>query len=673
MSMGQKTSNRGIEQHFVAVIIVALAVAVFVITLVGITENRSDSLKLLVYQGTAFVEALTEAANNAIESERFFDYLLHLRYSELLVGLAQQELSTISDEQLTRLAFDHDLYGIFVYGTDTVPLAGSVVRGPVARPPDFVIGEVAQLMADPENNYILLLDAGDHPDEMVHYYVEISNSMDRVFLVISDALYYVDALSQTQIGYLVQKMAGEKGVEYIIYQSTEGIIFSSRRTASLLAIESDPFLTATLDSDTVRYREYEFEDRKVLELVRPFSTANYPFGLLRVGLSLENYAAVSRGYDLQMIALSAFLFVLAAVIILYLQARRRRKEIAREYRAMKSISDKIFEEMKAGVVAVDAEGTLILANEAFERILGRTAAAGRKWDDLIDISELSFESIMASPKQNIEREFSQESDGSPRWLLIAISKIAGEKGTISGLVAVIHDITQLKDLERKSARKERLSEMGNLAAGVAHEIRNPLNTISIAAQRLATEFAPESDSEEYLSFTRQIRDETKRLNEIITRFLALAQEHKERQKTVNLGELVNEFVGLFKYEAENLRIRLEVNIDSSLRIKADPDALKQVLSNLFNNSKEALAGKEGKIMIAAKAIERSVRLSFSDNGPGIPPEQREKVFTPFYTTKGSGTGLGLPTVYRIVTDLGGDIMIEDSESGGVAFVMTFPQ
>jgi len=373
MAESEKTSARGIEKHFVAIIIVALAVAVFVTTIVGIRENRSDSLKLLVYQGAAFVEALTEAANNAIASERFFDYLVHLRYSELLVGLSQQELTNITDDQLAELAYDHNLYGLFVYGADTVPLAGSIVRGPVARPPDFVINELAQLMAAPENNYVLLLDVGDDPDEMVHYYLEISNSMDRVFLVVSDALYYVDALSQTQIGYLVRKMAGEKGVEYIIYQSTDGIIFSSRRTASLLAIESDPFLAEALDSDTVRYREYEFEDKNVLELVRPFSTADYPFGLLRVGLSLDNYAAVSRGYDLQMIALSAFLFVLALVVILYLQARRRRKEIAREFRTMKSISDKIFEEMKTGVAAVDAEGNLILANEAFERILGRTA------------------------------------------------------------------------------------------------------------------------------------------------------------------------------------------------------------------------------------------------------------------------------------------------------------
>jgi len=280
---------------------------------------------------------------------------------------------------------------------------------------------------------------------------------------------------------------------------------------------------------------------------------------------------------------------------------------------------------------------------------------------------------MASREQNIEKEFCLETSGEKRWLLIAISKLTDERGVASGLVAVVYEITHLKELERKSARKERLSEMGNLAAGVAHEIRNPLNTISIAAQRLASEFAPQGDSEEYLSFTRQIRDETKRLNEIITRFLALAKEQKERQRTINLAELVNEFVGLSKYEAENLKIELQVNVDPSLELRSDPDALKQVLSNLFNNSKDALNGKEGKVRIVGKEIDRAVQLSFSDSGPGIPPESRDKVFTPFFTTKGSGTGLGLPTVYRIVTDLGGDITIDDSGLGGVTLVLTFPK
>jgi hypothetical protein len=136
--------------------------------------------------------------------------------------------------------------------------------------------------------------------------------------ITADALYYTDALKKTQIGYLAQNMSREKGVEYVIYQSKQGIVFSSRTTGELLAIDSDPFLTEALRSDTISNRIYDFQDKTVLELVRPFSTEDYPFGLLRVGLSLERYYSVSRGFNIQMVTLSGVLFVLVVVVLLYL-------------------------------------------------------------------------------------------------------------------------------------------------------------------------------------------------------------------------------------------------------------------------------------------------------------------------------------------------------------------
>jgi two-component system sensor histidine kinase HydH len=660
------------DQRYAAFIIVILAVTVFVITWYGIKESRSDSMRLLVMQSTAFVEALTEAANGAIESERFFDYLVHKRYSELVIDLAQPALESMTDEQLAQIVIDHNLYGLYVYAPDSTLVAGGITRGSLVKPPDYVVSEIGQIIADPEVNYILLLDEGDSPDEMVHYYIEITNNLDRVVLVIADALYYVDALSQTQIGYLAQKMGQEEGVEYIIFQSTEGIIFSSRRTRSLLAIESDPFLAESLDSDSVRYRQYFFEDRPVLELVRPFATASYPFGLLRVGLSLENFTSISEGFDRQMVTLSAILVFLVLVGILYFQTRRKRREIAEQYREIKSISDKIFDEMKIGVAAVDNRGAVILANSAFEKILNTNVTMGARWDDLVNHQDLAFAELMARRDPSFELELSIASKADPKRLLIAVSKMASDSGESLGLVTVVYDITRLRDLEQKAVRKERLSEMGNMAAGVAHEIRNPLNAISIAAQRLAGEFAPAQNNHEYISITEQIRSETKRLNEIITRFLALAHEEHERAAKVNLGQLVEGFVELVKYDAQGVSIDLRVDIDPSLELAVDPDSFKQVLSNLYNNAREALDKKPGKISITGTAAKNEACVCFADSGPGIDVEIRDKVFTPFYTTKGTGTGLGLPTVYRIVTDWGGDVRIGDSPLGGAEFLITIP-
>jgi len=215
--------------------------------------------------------------------------------------------------------------------------------------------------------------------------------------------------------------------------------------------------------------------------------------------------------------------------------------------------------------------------------------------------------------------------------------------------------------------------MGKLAAGVAHEIRNPLNTISIASQRLASEFAPGESSEEYLSMMNQIRSETKRLNNIIGRFLSLAQEEKKRYATIDLSNFITDTVEFFKPEAEKLKLHLSTQVESELRAKVDPDSLKQVFINLFNNSKEAMGGKPGKILIEAQRRGDTTEIAFSDSGPGVNKELREKIFTPFFTTKINGTGLGLPTVYKIISDMGADINVEDSNLGGARFVITIPR
>ncbi|MFQ5453657.1 MAG: nitrogen regulation protein NR(II) [Candidatus Zixiibacteriota bacterium] len=671
LQKGNITGN-SYEKWYLPLSLIALALTVFVITWVSIKESRSDSFKLMVMQGTAFIEALTQAADNAITSESFFDFLVHKRFSEIVVQLTQDNVDSITERQLVQLAVSHNLYGIFIYNKDSSLVVEGVNRGSILKPPDYVYNEICQLIANPEDNYLLLLDEGNNPDEKVHFYIEITNQLDRVILLVADALFYVEALKQTQIGYLAQKMAREKGVEYIIYQSTEGIIFASRKTGNLLAIESDSFLLEALDSDTVMSRNYIFQDKKVLELVRPFTTDVYPYGLLRVGFSLDRYNAMLRGYDFQMITIAAVLFSLILVVLLYLNSRRKRKQIDRQYQQIKSITDKIFEEMRTGVVAVDGNGYIILANDAFNRIFHLKDPVGNSWNDIINKPELFFETVTSRREKSFERELIFDFNSSRKYLLIIVSKMLPEKNEATGLVAVIYDITQLKELEKKSARKERLSEMGNLAAGVAHEIRNPLNTISIAAQRLAAEFSPSENREEYLSFTKQIQSETKRLNSIINRFLTLTRKDKERRRKINLTDLINEFVQLVKYEAEQLRIELLINAEPRLEIEGDPDSMKQVFSNLYNNAKEALNNNPGKIEIIARKTGSSIQIQFTDSGSGIAKDIREQVFAPYYTTKKAGTGLGLPTVYKIITDMGGDIKIEDSRFGGANFIITFP-
>lgn len=655
------------------IVVVLLALLVFVFAWVGMRVSRADSLSLLVMQGTTFTEALANSSRNAIASESFYDHLVHRRFSEIVANLSDIPLDGKADESLQQIAQRHDLRAAFICDLDGSTIVSTPNNGEYGSLPDFVIEEIRALADDPESYYVLLFYQGGDVGQADHYYLRLANTLDRVFVVVADALYYAEGLSQTQIGYLVQSMAREAGVEYIIYQSTDGIIFASRATGQLLAIESDPFLAAALEGDTIVHRQYRFQDRDVLELVRPFATDEYPFGLFRIGLSLDGFYAVSRGFDRLMAVLAIAMFGLLLFGLLYFNSRQKRRQISRELRDIKSSTDVIFDQMRTGVAALSPDGTIVIANRAFEKILGVRDVLGRLWDEVVTIPELHLGEVGEWQRFSEEREIVTGADGRSKTLLVAASEVAlGEKSP-SGLVVVVYDITRLKEIEQASAQRERLSEMGELAAGVAHEIRNPLNAIAIAAQRLAKEFIPDSNQDEYQAFTGEIRKEAQRLNDIITRFLALAQTGREVLSEVVLSEFFEEFGRLLKIEAGELNIRLEIEVQPHLAVRANSDRLRELFTNLFGNAKEALVRRsDGQVRISVQRVDIGVEIRFSDNGPGIELDQRDKIFTPYFTTKDGGTGLGLPTVHRIVSDFGGTITVGASESSGAEFIIRIP-
>ncbi len=652
-------------------VLVSLTVAVFFLTYFSIKESRSDSLKLLVIQGEAFIESLSSAAKNAISSEEFYNRLAHKRYNEISIELEQRELDKITNDDLYRLCLLHNLFSVHIFDVDSTLKASSFARGSQLKLPDFVIAEMQYLLSNPEENYLLLLDDDSQSGEARHYYIKMSNKMDRVIVIVADAHYFLDALEQTQIGYLARQMASDRSIVFIIYQAKDGIVFSSLDIDGILSIESDTFLSEALESEKIMHRITTMDDIELLEIVRPFSTSDYPFGLLRIGLSLDAYNSISRRFDIQMIIFSGGLLLLFIVSVVYLSSRKKRKKISAQYDKYKSISDKIFNEMKTGVAAVDREGNIIVVNSAFEDIFHTDRLSGEKWDETISELIPSFPSLQKAKTRLIEEEILYRKNNESKVLLVVLSSLASQSDKHDGFVVVINDITMLRELEQKTARKERLSEMGDLAAGVAHEIRNPLNTISIASQRLAVEFTPNENEKEFREFTNQIRNETKRLNDIITRFLALARGESKKNQRIDLNQLISQFILLIKAEADDLNINIKTELSEGVYITAEQDKIKQVLSNLFNNAKEAINNKPGEIKISTQNKDNVSILIFEDNGPGIPSEIQEKVFTPYYTTKEAGTGLGLPTVYRIITDFGGEIKVEKSSIGGAMFTVRF--
>ncbi|MBI2363826.1 MAG: hypothetical protein HYV01_02310 [Deltaproteobacteria bacterium] len=247
---------------------------------------------------------------------------------------------------------------------------------------------------------------------------------------------------------------------------------------------------------------------------------------------------------------------------------------------------------------------------------------------------------------------------------------------ILGMAAIFYNqqghLRRIKSLEAEISRQERLSELGNLAATVAHEIRNPLNSVSMGLQRLKAEFSPTQDHDEYARFLSLIQGEVQRLNAIVEQFLSLARPLSLKREKIAVDQFLNELTTLAVGDATSSNVSIALNIAPGLPpLDADPNYLKQLLLNLILNGVQAMPAG-GTLTVAADADKDHLRLTVADQGSGIEPESMVKIFEPYFTTKANGSGLGLSIASRIAEAHGGKITAESAPGQGSRFQVFLP-
>jgi two-component system sensor histidine kinase HydH len=230
---------------------------------------------------------------------------------------------------------------------------------------------------------------------------------------------------------------------------------------------------------------------------------------------------------------------------------------------------------------------------------------------------------------------------------------------------------EVRALEAEMERRERLASLGNMAAGVAHEIRNPLNAVSMGLQRLRAEFEP-ADPGEYRALVDVVQGGVRRLNTIVEDFLSLARPLSLDIQPVEVPPLLHELRGLLEGEAAAAGVALDVQVESdALTVAADRGRLTQVLLNLALNAIQATP-RGGSVTLAASRARDAVALAVADTGAGIAPEVLPRLFEPYVTTKVRGLGLGLAIARRIAEAHGGRIEAESRAEGGTRFTVTLP-
>jgi signal transduction histidine kinase len=247
---------------------------------------------------------------------------------------------------------------------------------------------------------------------------------------------------------------------------------------------------------------------------------------------------------------------------------------------------------------------------------------------------------------------------------------------ILGMATIFYNqqnhLQKVKSLETEISRQERLSELGNMAATVAHEIRNPLNSVSMGLQRLKGEFTPIQDQDDYARFLDLMQAEVRRLNSIVEQFLSLARPLNLKPEPLSIETFLNDITTLVAGEASSSNVKIDLKVDPGLpSLQADPNYLKQLLLNLILNGVQAMP-RGGTLAIEARADKNSLQLTVSDHGTGMTAETLTHIFEPYFTTKPNGSGLGLSIARRIAEAHGGTITVESEPGRGSRFRILLP-
>jgi PAS domain S-box-containing protein len=356
----------------------------------------------------------------------------------------------------------------------------------------------------------------------------------------------------------------------------------------------------------------------------------------------------------------------------------REQERALSARAEQSerLNSEIVSSLASGLLVVGLDGEVRTLNPAARRMLSRPVVEmGAGFRELLaDAAPLAdvVEQCLSSAQPILRRSITlRRRDGRDVHLGVTVSPLLDGEGALHGAVCLFSDLTAVVDLEEQLRLKDSLARLGELTAGLAHEFRNGLATVHGYARLIDPARVPAP----YASYVQGIRDETDALGRVVTNFLNFARPAQLTLVPVEMGALIAR-------AADEIRPELEARQGTTTvagqfaTVDGDEVLLRQAVSNLLRNAVDACAGRSEPPRIridgAIDHAQRVLRVVVADNGPGVDPAIREKIFQPFFTTKKAGTGLGLALVQKIVVTHNGRLTLALPDAGGAAFQMTLP-
>lgn len=390
-----------------------------------------------------------------------------------------------------------------------------------------------------------------------------------------------------------------------------------------------------------------------------------------IGLNMEQFEE-ARAHDLgHTIMMAVMMLIIGSASLYFIVVVQNYYLVNRTLNTVRTYTQNVVESMMNGLISVDESGMITTINQTASRIIGVSSsyAEGRDISEVLKSDECDIQGVLSSDSPVVEKEITYRRNGGYTPLSVSVSPLKDETGKVMGAVVIIRDLREIKELQEKVRRAERLASLGRLAAGIAHEIRNPLSSIRGFAQYFQGKFEPETKDVKY---AKAMVDEIDRLNRIIEALLDFARPAEPKLSSYSIEDVLNHALGLVQADIEVKEVRLTRNVQSGIpEVMIDRDQMIQAILNILLNAVEAV-DKEGEIAVSASTKGDNLQVTVSDTGSGIPEEDLPKVFDPFFSTRRNGTGLGLAIVHKIVENHDGEIRVNSTVGQGATFTILLP-
>jgi len=397
--------------------------------------------------------------------------------------------------------------------------------------------------------------------------------------------------------------------------------------------------------------------------------------IIFVGLDMGPIEAARRADTRHTVIMALILLLIgfAGFISLFLaQAYRSAKT---SLTRIKAFSDSVVENMPIGLLAMDADRRIVSFNQSAESVLQIPSkdVLGKKADEILPQQLECLIREMETEEEVIEKEIECSLVGDRTIPMdVSVSLLKGDNEAFLGYIVLFRDLTEIQDLKREVETSQRLASLGRLAAGIAHEIRNPLSSIKGFATYFRERYREVPEDQKTAEVMVQ---EVERLNRVIGQLLEFARPMAVQKKPASIKTVIQHSLKMIEREAQSKNIKIEMSLSPDIdQVPMDSDRINQVFLNLYLNAIEAMEdGGTLSVGLTWDEDPQKVKITVSDTGIGIKGEDLVHVFDPYFTNKQSGTGLGLAIVHKIIESHRGEVRVQSEQGKGTTVTITLPK